>query len=85
MHLSFFNTAFLESVTAKFPFGFLACRHCFTKAEQLRQRHEEVLTNRAVQDAQNSDHGNKMNTESNSNEEDETDFDEFLNWRAKIS
>ena len=61
----------------------LTCRHCFTKAEQLRQRHEEVLAKRAAQETQNS--SSKMNTDSNSSGEDETDFDEFLNWRAKIS
>lgn len=64
---------------------FCPCRHCFTKAEQLRLRHEDVLVTRAQQGTQNSGHDKKINTEENSSEDDETDFDEFLNWRAKIS
>ncbi len=63
------------------------CRHCFTKAEDLRQQHEKLLVSRAQQQTQNStaDH-DKMSTESQSSgEEEEADFDEFLNWRAKMS
>lgn len=64
---------------------FCVFRHCFTKAEELRQRHEKVQASKAELATQNSSHGNKMSEDTNSSEEDETDFEEFLNWRAKIS
>jgi hypothetical protein len=67
------------------PLCLFVCRSCFTKAEELRQKHEEVLANRVEHGTANASQGGKTSTESNSSEEDETDFDELLNWRAKIS
>ena len=57
-------------------------RNCFTKAEELRQKHEVLLSSRAQQE--NSGSGNLVTMDSASSDE-EVDFDEFLSWRAKIS
>ena len=64
------------------PKYFFSRSDCFTKAEQLRQRHEQLLAHRTES---TSEHMTEADLHSSTEEEDEEDFDEFLNWRAKIS
>ena len=61
---------------------FDSCRRCFTKAEELRQKHEALQSKRSERGGSQSDNLVTMDSDSS---EDEADFDEFLNWRAKIS
>ena len=61
-------------------------RNFFTKAKQLRQRNEQLLTHK-TEHAQSSleQVANTADTHSSTDEEEDADFDEFLSWRAKIS
>ena len=63
-------------------------RSWFTKAEQLRQRQEELITNRAQIIKSNQEESNKReqaSIESDNSDDEELDFDALLNWRAKVS
>ena len=63
-------------------------RSWFTKAEQLRQRQEELITNRAQIIKSNQQESNKQeqaSIESDNSDDEELDFDALLNWRAKVS
>ena len=60
---------------------------CFTRAEKLRQQQEELILKRAQRTSQTMDTTSQETTlhVENSGSSDEMDFDEFLDWRAKIS
>ena len=59
---------------------------CFTRAEKLRQKQEELMLKRAQRTSQTMDTASQeTKQESSGGSDDEMDFDEFLDWRAKIS
>ena len=64
--------------------GFISTsRRCFTKAEELRLKHEEFLSKQNIKAKPEQEEA--MDVQSASEEDDDDDFDEFLNWRDKVS
>ena len=61
-------------------------RSWFTKAEELRQRQEKLVENRAqITKPTDLQQSTKQQTSSAESDDEELDFDSLLNWRAKVS
>ena len=57
-------------------------RSCFTRAELLRQKQEELVAKKSEQSGVENDTTQESESDASSGE---LDFDEFMNWRSKIS
>ena len=78
MHIAHLHILFLSKT-----------RSWFTKAEQLRQRQEQLIANRGHMTKssphQSTEQQLQTATEDGDSDSEELDLDSLLNWRAKIS